>query len=101
MHDGIGHMTPPPGRYSPPMMVNERAVRILLECILVLTSFLPKHRMKMKKINGLGGGRGACIPRPNENIADLLTGCTQIFSPFFAQNEHCANLQLASTQLSL
>ena len=46
MHDGIGHMVPPhwadtplrrhPPGHSPPDMVKEQAVRILLECILVL-----------------------------------------------------------------
>ena len=43
MHDGIGHMLhppwasplPPQAGTPPPSMVNERAVRILLECILV------------------------------------------------------------------
>ena len=43
MHDGIGHIVSPPwqgdpprGR-TPPPMVNVLAVRILLECILVIT----------------------------------------------------------------
>ena len=68
MHDGIGHMVPPsrhppadtpPGADTPPRrrqppkeqtppgadtpalnMVNERAVRILLECILVIRRFI-------------------------------------------------------------
>ena len=34
--------TPPPGMYPPPPMVNERAVRILLECILIWHNFCRK-----------------------------------------------------------
>ena len=58
MHDGIGTPHPPrqgdppgqaPTRAGTPHMVNERAVRILLECILVFLYFGSQETIALKK----------------------------------------------------
>ena len=98
MHDGIGHMVtpwadtplgrPPPGRPPPPDMVNQQAVRILLECILVLqmSLLLICCKVNILLINFLKSLLGAGPEFPKGAYQPQNVGRQIIIRPKFPEN---------------